>query len=168
MGNHIHASQQQPCSYLSIGVQYWLTLYKVLLHVLVNFFQCLDLEVVKRNIVQPDGRTTFATYSSRAYWKFSLHRCTSLQEEKWQCIYKLCTHRRRSSDTHLHRVSFEVNGEFYFTSLLLGFPRRLILACKPILLTVCNELTRTSANLPLPGQSVKHCPGIDTGRDKIG
>ena len=126
VGNHIHAGQQQPCSYLSIGVQYWLTPYKVLLHILVNFFQCLDLEVAKRNIVQPDGRTTFATYASRAYWKwkFNLHRRTSLQE-KWQCIYKLCTRRRRSSDTHLQGVSFEVNGEFYFTSLLLGFPRRL-------------------------------------------
>ena len=29
-------------------------------------------------------------------------------------------------------VSFAVNGEFYFTSLLLGFPRRLLVASKPI------------------------------------
>ena len=38
-------------------------------------------------------------------------------------------------------VSFAVNGEFYFTSLLLGFPRRLVVARKPIFrLTTCNEL----------------------------
>ena len=35
-----------------------------------------------------------------------------------------------------------VNGEFYFTSLLLDFPRRLVVARKPIFrLTVHNELT---------------------------
>ena len=38
---------------------------------------CLDLEVAKRN-VQPDDRTTFATYVS------SLHQRASLQEEKDQ------------------------------------------------------------------------------------
>ena len=38
-------------------------------------------------------------------------------------------------------VSFAVNGEFYFTSLLLGFPRRLVVARKPIFrLTTRNEL----------------------------
>ena len=35
-----------------------------------------------------------------------------------------------------------VNGEFYFTSLLLDFLRGLVVACKPIFrLTVRNELT---------------------------
>ena len=38
-------------------------------------------------------------------------------------------------------VSFAVNGEFYFTTLLLGFPCRLVVAHKPIFrLTACNEL----------------------------
>ena len=39
-------------------------------------------------------------------------------------------------------VSFAINGGFYFTSLLLGLPRRLVVARKPIFLTVCNELNR--------------------------
>ena len=38
-------------------------------------------------------------------------------------------------------VSFAVNSEFYLTSPLLGFLRRLVVAGKPIFrLTVCNEL----------------------------
>ena len=38
-------------------------------------------------------------------------------------------------------VSFAANGEFYFMSLLLGFPRRLVVARKPIYrLTARNEL----------------------------
>ena len=41
-----------------------------------------------------------------------------------------------------------INGEFYFTSLLLGFPRRLVVARKPIFrLTVCNELKLLSATV---------------------
>ena len=40
-------------------------------------------------------------------------------------------------------VSFAVSGEFYFTSLLLGFPHRLVGARKPIFrLTSCNELKK--------------------------
>ena len=39
---------------------------------------CLDLEVAKRNVVQPDDRTTFGIYVS------SLHQRASLQEEKDQ------------------------------------------------------------------------------------
>ena len=38
-------------------------------------------------------------------------------------------------------VSFAVSGEFYFTSLLLGFPHRLVVARKSIFrLTAHNEL----------------------------
>ena len=38
-------------------------------------------------------------------------------------------------------VSLAVNGEFYFTSLLLGFPCRLVVALKPVFrLTACSEL----------------------------
>ena len=38
-------------------------------------------------------------------------------------------------------VSFAVSGEFYFTSLLLGFPRRLVVVRKPIFrLTARNEV----------------------------
>ena len=38
-------------------------------------------------------------------------------------------------------LSFLVNGEFYFTNLLLGFPRRLVVPRKPIFrLATCNEL----------------------------
>ena len=37
-------------------------------------------------------------------------------------------------------LSFAVNVEFYFTSLLLGFPRRLVVARKPVFrLTARNE-----------------------------
>ena len=32
----------------------------------------------------------------------------------------------------LSLLSFAVSGEFYFTSLLLGFPRRLVVARKPV------------------------------------
>ena len=40
-------------------------------------------------------------------------------------------------------VSFAVNGGFYFTSLLLGFLRRLVVARKPTFsLAACNELNR--------------------------
>ena len=46
-----------------------------------------------------------------------------------------------SENSRLFAVSFAVNGEFYFTSLLLGFLRRLVAARKPIFrLTARNEL----------------------------
>ena len=51
-----------------------------LFSLLKDEYHCLDLEVAKRNIVRPDDRTTFATYAS------SLHRHTSLQEEKDQLM----------------------------------------------------------------------------------
>ena len=45
-------------------------------------------------------------------------------------------------------VSFVVNGEFYFTNLLLGFLRRLVVPCKPMFrLPASNELTDTDLYL---------------------
>ena len=46
---------------------------------------CLDLEVAKCNVVQPDDRTTFATYVS------SLHQRAFLQEEKDQLTNLIST-----------------------------------------------------------------------------
>ena len=67
------------------GLHITLGIFFRLFSLLEDECHCLDLEVAKRNIVQPDDRTTFASYAS------SLHRRTSLQEEKDQLTNLLNT-----------------------------------------------------------------------------
>ena len=67
------------------GLHITLGIFFRLFSLLEDECHCLDLEVAKRNIVQPDDRTSFATYAS------NLHRRTSLQEDKGQLNNQLNT-----------------------------------------------------------------------------
>lgn len=72
---HLHALKLQVCLpglHITVGIFFRQ------FSLLEDECHCLDLEVAKCNVVQPDDRTTFGIYVS------SLHQRASLQEEKDQ------------------------------------------------------------------------------------